>query len=177
MLALQEGMVEYTISGEFAVSSEDIHSNGPFYILDTEEEPFKNDLIQILSVYDDTGREHSIDNKTEWNSIYRPAYNKVVIPYDCAEQRLFSFGYQARYPEVTLDKAADNIPIPHSLEEALLSYIAYGVYKDMNTAESVGSAQGHLLDYERLTGKAEAKNLAGESLSDTGNKFSNKGFV
>lgn len=177
VLALQEGMTEYVISGEYAVSSTDVDSTGPFYIIDTEDDPFQNDLIQILSVFDDAGYEHTIDDKTEWMSIYRSAYNKVIIPYDVREDGMLALGYQAKFPEVTLDKIGNDIPIPHSLEEALLSYVAYGVYKDMNTAESVGAAQGHMMDYERLTDKAETKNLAGESLSDSGNKFSKNGWI
>lgn len=177
IVAPQEGMTEYTLSSEFAVSSEDVSAEGPFYIMDTEDQPFRNDVIQILAVVDDEGHEHRIDNKTEWSSIYRSAHNKVIIPYDVREDGLVALSYQARFPELTLDKLNQEIPIPDALEEALLSYVAYNVYKDMVTAESTGAAMGHLADYERLTEKAEVKNLAGESLSDSGNKFSKNGWV
>jgi len=98
------------------------------YILDTAEDPFRDDILKIEEVYNEEGTKLAMNDTSDVNSVYTPAYNKVQIPYP-NDANIFSVQYRANHPKIPITLATHpedvEVEVPNSLYAALLQYVGY----------------------------------------------------
>lgn len=129
----KEGKTAYTIDKRHAVSDK-ASANYDKYIIDNDANPFLDDLVRILNVYDEEGNEIRVNDATSGCSVFTPAVNILEVPIPIDTNALFVI-YQAKHYELTT--YTDEIKLPHQFVPALLAYVAYRVYQG-------GSAQEHI---------------------------------
>src|SRR5690606_38352116 len=103
------------------------------YIKDCPEQPFEDDVIKILSVWDEKGNKLVLNDSNDPCSLFlpRPDTLQVNNPKDGVQLAVI---YQARHPKI--DDRSENainekIDIPFFLETAVQSFVAYKTYSHM----------------------------------------------
>jgi hypothetical protein len=147
----------------------------PLYIDDTDDKPFADDLIKILSVYDQYSCELPINDIDDPASVFVPQPDVLQLPTPVGGMPL-GVSYQARHSKLAADYGA-TIELPVYLEEALTAKIAAYVYSAMNSQESTAKAQEHEARYESICALVEDQDLLISSVATTNTKFGRRGFV
>jgi hypothetical protein len=173
------GTTLYVMSSANAVSNQDTDPTSPGYILDTEAEPFQNDLLKILAVYDSDGNELVLNREGDELSLFTPQPNILQIPAPTEGKTTFII-YQARQNPLPLTAPVDlnlTFEIPAVLEQALISYIAYKAYSAINSQEATLKAKEHLEMYDAICMEAIENDLVNTSLSMANEKLDDRGFI
>lgn len=143
------------------------------YIQDTPADPFLDDPIRILGVYNGHGEELTLNDDEDEESFFTPKPLVLQVPKP-AETELICVRYQAQHPLVqTVD---DEIDIPRSLQEALRAFIAYKIYTQINTQEAKAMASEHMQNYEALCAIVLEQDLVNSSRSTTNIRFGKGGW-
>lgn len=146
------------------------------YILDLEGEPFIEDVIRVYAVFDGTGGALPLNDEEQPHSVFTPQPDLIQIP-NPTTGRATSAAYQARHAELTVEDLTAEIELPVALEEAMLAYVAYLVYTNMNTQENSIKAQEHLNRYESLCQEAIDRDIVSSSVSTTNTRFEKRGWI
>lgn len=173
----RENVTMYNLTRKHAATNTDPINTADRYLIDTESRPFTEDVIRILQVTDSFGRNLPLNDKGKFWSVFTPKFNQLQVPNPLGAQ-VISVHYQAKHEPLNFDTNPNaEIEIPDTLEAALLSYVAYKVYSNMNTVESVSNATNHLGNYKSVLDEIAEMDAANMSYMDTGTLFDQKGFV
>jgi len=91
-----------------------------------------------------------------------------------------SITYQAKPEPLSLDNPSlldVEIVIPTVLEEAVLSYISYKVFSEINTQEANVKSQEHFTIFSELCKEAVDFDLVNTSISTTNTRFHRNGWI
>lgn len=202
-LASYEGRSEYPITSEHFMAEMDAFigsSSYEKYLYKRIDQPWQNDLIQILQVTDHLGQILPMNDSNDPRSVFTPQYNVLQIPihpdrqyaqywdsnkgkmispsnpleegYDQRQHGMvYTVQYQCRHPEIVNQE--DEVTLPDHLWDALYSYIAYKFYSAMNSDSAPGMFQEYQLRLQEL--KSESLVQPESSLLDT--RFNDRGFI
>lgn len=139
IIDLYEHIQIYYLDQKYAQSNND--STEPVkYISDSQFQPFRNDLLQILTVYNENGEELFLNDASQPYSVYTPSFNAIQIPYNYEENSLGVI-YRATPDKIvytpTIDPSTYWINLPNTLLEPLLYYIASRAFSVLNTDQNV----------------------------------------
>lgn len=171
----------YKLHSDFAVSTTAENPANPHYIQDTEEEPYTDDLVKVLSVWK-AGETLPIrlglndDNANLDYAVFTPQADVLQVPRPVNGEALYIV-YQARHALLSHEDLTATIDIPAVLEAALVSYVAHLVYSHMNGQEHAAKAADHLGNYENICAEVVQEDLVSSSLSFTNHKFDDRGFA
>lgn len=106
----------YTLSSQYAYTNDD--STEPYkYIIDSEENPFEDDVLRIEQAFDEGGVPISINDEFSSNRvIFTPSYDSVQIPLPEEENSIF-ITYRANHPEISLEDETIVTTIPGYWDE------------------------------------------------------------
>jgi hypothetical protein len=169
----------YTISSKNAVSTLDTNPapGNPAYIIDSEAEPFLDDIIKISSVYTDEGVQLPLNRDHDPKSVFTPQVNVLQVPVPIQGKPLYVI-YQAKPIPLTIPAVdAEVLEVPTVLEGALLHYISYLTFSAMNGQEHTAKAQEHLGIYDAVCREVIENDLVSSSLSLLNTKLEDRGFV
>jgi len=128
----------YLLHSDFALTNVDSVED-PKYIVDTDADPFVDNILKIEEVYDEEGVKLPINDVNEELSVYTPTYRSVQIPYP-DDANTFSVQYRASCPPViytfSMDAELIDVPCPNSLREALLYFIGSRAHRGGNIEKS-----------------------------------------
>ncbi len=169
-------ITSYHLTKRFAESSE---SDEPYkYIKDLPGEPFRDDVIKIVEVYDSYGRPRILNDVENASSLFVPYPTELQVPYPTQGVAL-SVGYQARHDPLKKDGDVESqdIELPFILEGPLQSYVAYKVYSHMNGQENLTKAQEYFQTFETSCTDIEGDDTVNKTFSTTHDKLRKRGFV
>lgn len=178
ILVQSSHVLNYHLKREFAESSNS-DSVRHRYIKDCAEQPFKEDVIRILAVYDEEGCQLPLNDKEDCRSLFTPQPDVLQVnnPEDDKQLALI---YQARH-RILNDRTEkimeQEVDLPFFLESALQNYIAYKVYSHMNGPENIMKGQEYLAAYEAICVDVEQRDLVNQSYHTSHNKLEQRGFV
>lgn len=180
LVEMREGVTNYHLLKRYALSYYD-SENPPDrwdhpYIMDTPAEPFLEDVIKILSVYNSFGIRLPLNDLESSLSVFNPQSNVLQVPFPIAAQSL-SIEYQAEHPKLDHCECDDEIMLPNVLWPALKAYVASKVYSHMNTQEMTAKGQEHMMNYENICLDVIEKDLVNTSSSTTNSVFELRGWV
>lgn len=179
LVEMYEGITNYHLISRFAVNYVPVGSsdNEPIrYLLDLPAEPFLNDVIKIMAVFDSSdGSNRPVNDDANPISVFTPQATVLQVPIPIAGQSL-SVLYQAKHPKLQ-GELDELIELPDFLVEAFTAFIAYKVFSHMNTQTSTAKAQEHLTMYESLCTEVVDKDLVAISVSTTCSKFYKGGWA
>lgn len=126
IIQLKHGISRYYLDSDYANSNTD--SNFSKYILDTAHEPFIDDLLQIQGVFDENGRELSLNDTFSFYSVNTPEYNCVQVSDEVMNNTKFlTVVYRAAHPRISPNEPRNSkvkINIPASFDAVLATYTA-----------------------------------------------------
>lgn len=140
------------------------------YIMDSEFEPFEDNVLRIESVHDEDGKELFLNDSEEYWSVHTKSYNVIHVPWP-EQENAMSIMYRANHdtiPIVGANPLTTQINIPPGLLEALLFYIASRVFSNLNTDGAVTEGNTFMQKYEQSCLKAEQYNIVNKD--NTANK-------
>ncbi len=149
----------YHLKSKYAVTN--TSSSEPIkYIIDTEYQPFNDDLLQIESIYDEDGKLLYLNDDTQFWSIHTPAYNTIQVPEPENENALAVI-YKANHERIlipNLDPETEEVNIPSYLLEALLLFIASRAYASYNS-DTNNMSNNYMVKFENSCKKVEELGL------------------
>lgn len=174
-IELTENRTQYHLSSKHAYTNE--NSKEEKFIRDTKENPYQDDLIKIMEVYTSTNHRLSLNNHSDYWSLYTPSFDILQVPYP-VEGMALSVIYQARHPILDFEKCPEQeINLPFVLEPAMKAYVAYLVYSQINTQEAVANAQKYLVQYNNILQDVVDQDVISNSYSQTNTKFEQGGWI
>ena len=176
LIELHDHVTNYHLDSRFSVTGQDALVAPIPYIKDLPLEPFENDVIKILSVYDSLGSKLPLNDAECYTSVYTPQANVLQVPNPIAGDCL-SVLYQAKHPALDVARPNDIIQLPDVLHSALTGFIAYKVFSHINTQESTAKAQEHLSLYTNILSDAVESDTVITSISGTNVRFQKRGWV
>jgi hypothetical protein len=180
MIEMREGKTNYHLLRRYAMSQ--YNSDNPPnrfdlpYIMDNVGEPFEEDVIKILAVYNSFGMKIPLNDTEEALSVFSPQSTVLQVPFPIAGQAL-SLEYQARHKKMDHCECEEEIILPEVLIRALKAYVASKIFSHMNTQENTAKGQEHSMTYEMICQEVVEKDLVNTSSSTTNSKFHKRGFV
>lgn len=180
LIEMREALTNYHLLKRYAWSQYN-EDNPPNrwdlpYILDMISEPFEEDVIKILSVYNSFGMEIPLNDIENPLSVFTPQGNVLQVPFPIPLQSL-SLGYQAKHTPLDHCHCDQEIVLPDVLWPALKAFIAGKTYMNMNTQEMIATGQGHMMNYETACQNAIERDLVNTSSSTTNTRFDKRGWI
>lgn len=149
---------------------------GEKYITDTVENPFTDEISNILIIMDENNDELIINNREVSGSVM--IRNETELKFaEIDKDATFEVVYQP-YP-VMMESVdpAQVIRIPDVLYEALEAYVGYRVYGAMNGPEHKMRADDLKMSYEMICNDALEKGLVKLSVIGGNSKLEFRGFA
>lgn len=179
LIEMREAVTNYHMVKKYAMSQYN-EDNPPDrwnlpYIVDNLGEPFPDDVIKILSVYNSFGVKLPLNDLENNMSLHTPEGKTLQVPFPIAGQAL-AVEYQAKHAPMDHCNCNDEIDLPEVLESALKSYVAGKIFMHMNTQENTAKGQEHMMNYETSCIEVIEKDLVSSSYSNTNTKFHKRGF-
>lgn len=147
------------------------------YILDTQLDPFKDDILQITAATDEFGRSIPLNDDNAPDSWFLPAYNQLQIPNAALDETAFLI-YRAK-PEYIDPETKDldiEVFMPQYLVDPLVNYVAYKIFIGMG-GENAQIAAIYQQLYEKQCMDIANSNLLNNSNSVTNIKPLIGGYV
>lgn len=166
----------YKLDKKYAQSNTESTAS-PKYLIDTDDEPFDNNVLLVTNVYDELGCELPINDSACCNSVYTPSYNVVQIP--CPEdENAITVIYRAGPNLLKVDSCdlEQEVPIPVQLLEALLYFIAYRFKATRPDVESIGESNNYFAKFEKVCESILLQGLYNTPFR-TNTKLETRGFV
>lgn len=179
IVEMVEGTTFYHLRKKYAEQSYDPSSGVYPYIRDLSREKFEEDVLKVLTVFDNKGNRRALNDATAYRSLYVPQANVIQNPNPLPGEVL-SIGYQAMHPKLvcnSIEPVDYTIELPDVLLGAFRAYIAYKIYTNMNTAESTAKADEHMSIYENICAEVKDTDMVNSSLSNTNIRFNLNGWV
>ncbi len=173
---MREGRTEYPLLARYSFMGFDPALAQYPFIMDSVSNPFKEDVIKILMVYDSEGQRRGLNDNHNPHGLFtpRPDTLQCIRPRHC---EVLTVTYQAKHPTVTVDGENLEIDLPDTLLPALKYWVAYSYYTGLNTAESTGKAAEYLQMYESICGEVKDYDLGSSSESSTNTLFERRGWI
>lgn len=178
VIEMYEHITNYELKAKFAERFVPEQGTGEKhrYIKDRyTAEPFKDDVIRILKVFNSLGQEMVLNNETKRWSLFTPRPKTLQVPLPIRGQAL-SVNYQARHVKLT-GSLNQEVELPDVLEGAFMSYIASNVFTDMGGPENLQRGQVLMAKYETICVEVEAKDVISVTNSSSASVFEQQGYV
>lgn len=179
LIELRDGMTNYHLVKQYAWSqAPEGTSNTSWcapYIMD-KVDPFQEDVVKILRVYNSYGIELPLNDQNEAMSLFTPQAKVLQVPF-YSNGDVLNVVYHAHHPVLEEDCWEQCIQVPDNLMGALRAYIAHLVYAHMNTAESVAISSNHLSSYDRICMEFLESASSNVSKQDTNTTFEKRGWI
>lgn len=176
LVEMVEHITNYHLNSRFAETKYDPNVEPYPYIKDLPNEPFTDDVIKVLSVFDTLGNELPLNDAEQCDSVFTPQANVLQVPKPL-EGVALSVHYQAKHPTLSEQRQEDEILLPDVLHGALTAFIAYKVYSHMNTEGATARGQEHYTMYTTLVQSVEETDTASTSVSSTNSRFQKRGWI
>jgi len=139
-------------------------------------------IIEITGVFNEAGDEYTMNNRFKTPCILQKANDILTITKLTAPEKL-SIVYQAYPSKITMEDDFNPreivVPIPETIIEALLYYVASRVYKPMGSNDSTANADksaSYQQQFELSCQKLEFYGLDPDN-QDAANTFEERGWV
>lgn len=175
LIEMVSHITNYHLIKKFAESSYDPREVQYPYIKDLPNEPFEEDVIKILSIWNSLGCRLPLNDPDTPFSAFTPAPNILQVPRPL-DYVSISVMYQAKHKLLIVGDPDQEIVLPEVLDNAFLTYIAYSVYSSIGSDGSTAKAQEHLALFDSLCTEAVEFDLLSTSVSTTNSQFDAKGW-
>lgn len=176
MVETRAHITNYHLIPQYAESSYDKSKIRYPYIKDLLTEPFLDDVLRVLCVYDNNGQSLPLNNEEHPRSLFTPKMKMLQVPRPI-EGEMLAVSYQARHVPLTMEDLDASIEVPDVLLPALTGYIGYAMFTNIGTAEANAKAAEMLGKYESTCSEVEAFDTLSTAISQTNQRFEKNGWV
>lgn len=147
------------------------------YLIDTDDEPFNDNVLVVTNVYDELGCELPLNDSAYENSVYTPSYNVIQVPCPDDENAMTVI-YRAGPDLLEVDgcNLEQDVPVPIQLLEALLYFVAYRFKATRPDVESIAESNNYFMRYKEVCDVTSMQGLYNAPFK-TNSKLEERGFV
>jgi len=175
-----EGRTTYPLESKYAMSNYDAGAGHAFFIQDQWGEPYRDDVIKVLEVFDTFGIKLPLNEADQPASLFTPQPRVLQVPHSYAGMAL-SISYQANHPKIAYTESGSDftqsVYVPESLSSALSAYVAYKVYSGINSQENAVKAAEYLKMFETICMECLEYDLIGTQSSSSTERFIKRGWM
>ena len=177
ILQTQKHITFYYLLPQFAQSNTQTSTEPYQYIMDLEGEPFQDDVLRIMQVYDHSGCELPLNDSTKINSVFTTQTKLLQIP-NAKDDEFVTVLYRAGHVPIEAgDIATGSINVPEVLQSALRCYVAYHMYGMLGTETAIFQSSTYKSKYDEKCAQVVFTDAVNNSLAPTDIKFAQRGFV
>ena len=178
IVELYEGRTVYPLTSEHLIRNRkgQITDEYEYYIMDTPDNSFQDDILTIMSVWDDIDRKRPLNDPENILSVMTPQPNVIEVNVT-ATGRVLNIIYRAKHLILTPTKGTDKVELPANLFGALFSYVAFLVHSSMNTKEAVENAQKYYAEYQNIVNEVIQNQTFTPDKLTLDRKFIKRGWV
>lgn len=169
-------VTQYHLQKRFAFSQRDVTDEDFIYIQDLDDEPFEEDVLKVLEVFDGAGAPVPLNDAEQPLSVFTPQAKTLQVPTAWNGQVL-SLLYQASHPKLDHTDSHSIIDLPDVLHGALAAFIAHKVYSHMNTVESTNKSSEHMGVFSAICEDVVDKDLVATSILQSNSRFHKRGWI
>lgn len=166
VLALQDGQETYQLRSKFAVSN-DTSLELVRYIVDTEDDPFIDDLLKVERVLLEDGHELGLNDLSDMTSVSTPSARVLRVPLDTksrTKSNTLTVVYRANHPKLLAgaglaDPDRDDLALPDSHLLPLLYFVASRVNNPIGMTNEFHAGNSYATKYELACQELEGKGL------------------
>lgn len=166
----------YPIRSEYAVSSLGVE---PYrWVIDTESNPFQEDIILIESIIDEGGNEVALNDDHDKCSYFTPQPDVIQIP-EPMEDNAIAVMYKANHAKIdlTVDVPSNiDIEVPTQLVRPLALYVAALAHNTVGSPEGSQVGANKMMEYEAACIQIEIQGLVHKERW-TNNNIGRNGWV
>lgn len=179
VIELAEGKSDYILSSEHSWkyrTEGNIYNEWDYYIIDSDSNPFMDDIINVLEIKDGCCRNRPLNDPDSPLGIYIPEQNLIIVKHIHPHKHL-DIIYKAKPIPLDASDLQAKIDLPEFLFAALFSYVAYLIHSNLNTEVAVSNAQKYLAEYQSIVSEIQINGpfTADKLVSDK--KFIKRGWV
>jgi len=172
-IELQPERFTYPLTSAFAEANR--RSREPDrHIMDSQEDPFLNDIMKIERVYTDTGAELSLNDESDPYSCFTPSMSSLRVPsavvlksQDIPVEYLTSnlvVVYRANHPIIEMgttifNPATVEVSLPYTHLEPLLLFIASRCHNPSGSVDRMHLGNNYSAKYEQACQQLEQTNI------------------
>ena len=180
LIEMQVGVTFYHLRSMYSVTGADRTRVLRPYIMDLPNEPFIEDVIKVLSVFDSKGIQRPLNDQSKPDGLFTPQADTIQSMYP-RDLEVLGVAYQASPVSVLVPGASGwrddtEFYIPDCLVPALSSYVSYMYHQGVGTAESMATAMAQFQMYDEVCREVERMDLVNQSMSCTNVRFSQNGW-
>lgn len=149
------------------------------FIEDTAENPFQEDVLKVLRLYDHFGCPQSLNDRGVPGGPSTRDHKSLLVPAAKTRDYLYVV-YQANHPKLVADppvEVVQQIILPDFLYAALEHHVAYQVFSPSTNPELAAKGIENFQAFTEICREAEEKDLANTSEANTHTKLEDRGFV
>lgn len=168
-------LTSYNLTSKYAQSNYVSGAGHSFYINDLGK-PFKDDLLRVMTVWDEYGQPLPLNDQTKFTSVFTPHPTLLQVPHP-KDGAPLQIQYQAGHEKLVEDDPEQEITLPQFLTGALNAFIASKVFSHMNTQENTIKAAEHRKAFDTICIEVVEQDLITTGASNSGVRFENNGWV
>lgn len=183
LIELLEGRTDYLLTSEHSLRNFKFHDvpkeevdHWNYYIRDTDEHPFEDDILQIMEVWDDIDRKRPLNDPDNPLAVFTPEPNLLIVNYSIWG-RVLNVVYKAKHLLYTKADLNKEMELPEFLYGALLAYVAYLIHSNINTQEAVANSQKYFTEYQNIINEVNLNGLFTPDKLVSNKKFIKRGWV
>lgn len=172
VLALQPGKASYALSSNYAVNNPR-STEAVRYIIDTPEEPFKDDINKIERIVTDSGYELGVNIEGDSESVFTPSATVLRLPKllvgagdkpDHLKTSQLEIEYRAAHPIIGkgfgyVDPVRTEVALPYAYLQALLYFIASRAHNPAGMTNEFHTGNSYAMKYQQECARLVEANL------------------
>ena len=174
------GLMRYPLLAKHSIYGREPTELSDPFIIDTEGEPFEEDVVKVLSAYDQDGRTVLLNDESAGFSLFTPAPQVIQYPREIPSWVSITslvVTYQAKHPRLLVADLDQEFDLPSVLETALRYFIAGSVYSHMNGEANTAKGLEFMAHYESSCAEVVDRDLVSQSGSAANHRFQRNGWI
>jgi hypothetical protein len=167
------GRSMYPLESRYALSA--VGSAEDRFIIDSPSRPFQDNVLKILQVFGEDGREIPMNIDGVSPVVFTPTPTSLQIASFDDGFKLSAI-CQIEHGALSHELLEDEIDIPRVLHPALKEFVAWKVFGGMAGEENKNKARSHFRGFEDCLERVSTKDLTNMSAVAEISKFTARGF-
>ena len=140
------------------------------FIMDTALNPFKDDILNILGVFNLEGQQYPLNDQYAIGSLFTPDYNSLMIPLAMWKNHKVPYNivdklvivYQADHPKIPLNEPLSSqmeIHLSPIYQSMLQAYVAHLLYMHIGSEQSINQSNQYFAKFNSLIQTAKEQGI------------------
>ena len=169
VIQIHDNIGTYYLDSRYAQSNTDSTAAIKF-IMDTAFNPFKDDILNILGVFNLEGQQYPLNDQYAIGSLFTPDYNSLMIPLAMWKNHKVPYNivdklvivYQADHPKIPLNEPLSSqmeIHLSPIYQSMLQAYVAHLLHMHIGSEQSINQSNQYFAKFNSLIQTAKEQGI------------------